>query len=153
MPSALKKLRDVFRSRNRMTPEEYAAKLLSKGLNPDGSPILDPTPLAPPIGYKRHPSMVEMIRDMVRSEKLAEAARASGAETFEESEDFDVGDEPELMRSPWENEFDPPLEQLLEAGRQALKEKSGVQGALPPAEGREAAPKPPKAAPTAPEEP
>lgn len=147
--SIVDKLRETFRPQFRLTPEEYAQKLLSKGLNPDGTPILDPTPLAPPIGYKKHPSMVEIVRDMVRSEKLAQAARESGAETFEESEDFDVDDEPELMRSPWENDFDPPLETLLQAGREALaaRQAAGGEGGAPPSEGAPApVSKPPKAA-------
>lgn len=146
----LSKLREVFRSRPGLTPEEYAAKLLSKGLHPDGTPILDPTPMAPPIGYKKHPSMVEIVRDMVRSERLAQEAANMGHETFEESEDFDVGDEPEQLRSGWENDFDPPLEVLLQAGREALEAKKGGAGGVPPAKVPEAAPTPLPEAPTAP---
>lgn len=142
--SVIDKLRETFRPRHRMTVEEYLGKLTAKGLNADGTMNVDPTPIAPPIGYKKHPSMVEIVRDMVRSEKLAQAAREAGAETFEESEDFDVGDEGPLLQSPWENDFDPPLETLLQAGREALagKEaaaaaalKEGGAGGIPPAPG------------------
>lgn len=159
MANVIDKLRETFRPRQRLTVEQYAAKLLAKGLHPDGSQILDPVPMAPPIGYKKTPSMVEIVRDMVRSEKLAQAARESGHETFEESEDFDIGDEPELMRSPWENQFDPPIEELLKAGREAMaakeaqkeaqaaKKKAGGAGGRPPAKGA------PEAAPEAPDEP
>jgi len=143
---ARSKLLELFRPRHRLTPEEYAKKLLSKGLHPDGSPILDPTPLAPPIGYKKAPSMVEIVRDMVRSEKLAQAAREAGHETFEESEDFDVGDEPDVMTSPWENQYEPDLKDILAAGREAIAQRekaAGGAGGIPPAEGAPA-PVPPK---------
>ena len=59
-------------------------------LSPTGGEILDPTPIAPPVGFSQQPSMAEYIRDLIRSEKLAQEATEAGMETFEESEDFDV---------------------------------------------------------------
>lgn len=119
--------------------EAYLAKLKSRGLGPDGRQVPDPTPLAPPIGYKKQPSMVEIVREMVRSERLKQEAEASGHESFEDSEDFDVGDDPDLLHSPWENDFDPPLNELIKAGREALAKKKapeanvrGVEGGDPP---------------------
>jgi len=145
------KLRETFRPRQRLTVEEYAAKLMRKGLNADGSPILDPVPMAPPIGYKKVPSMVEIVRDMVRSERLAQEARDAGHETFEEAEDFDIGEDDPQLHSPFENDFDPPLEELLEAGRRALAEKSGGVGGSPPTGAAAAAvPEAPEAPPKAP---
>lgn len=153
----LEKLKKSFRRRpKQLDLVEYVAKLKARGVDPEtGVPVPDPTPLAPPIGYKKHPSMVEIVRDMVRSERLAQEAAASGHETFEESEDFDVGDEPEQLRSKWENQFDPPLEEILKAGREVLTErekhekarkaskeaagKSGGAGGTPPAEGEDGA--------------
>lgn len=74
--------------------------------------VPDPTPMAPPLGYKPAPSIMEQVRDMVRSEQLRAAALSAGAETFEESEDFDVEEyEPS---SQWEEQFD-PIERLREA--------------------------------------
>lgn len=93
----------------RLTLEQYAAKLLSKGLHPDGTPVLDPTPLAPPIGYKKQPSMVEIVRDMVRSERLRQEAESADMETFEESEDFDIPEDAGMPASPWANDFDPSV--------------------------------------------
>lgn len=135
--------------------EEYLAKLLEKGLHPDGTPVLDPTPMAPPIGYTKQPSMVEIVRDMVRSAQLAQAAEAAGAETFEEADDFDVGDEPDFLLSGWENDFDPPLVELLEAGRQVVAEREAEAAAQAAAQAPEPAPvssqrKTAKAAPKAP---
>lgn len=68
----------------------------------------DPTPIAPPIGYKRQPSLHEQIRQMVRSEKLAMEAAAQGYETFDEADDFDVGDDIDPS-SPYEEQFEGDL--------------------------------------------
>lgn len=151
----LEKLRGVFRTREAMTPEQYLAKLTREGLHPDGTPILDPLPVAPPIGYKKAPSMVEIVRDMVRGERLRQEALAMGAETFEESEDFEVDDDGPMMPSPWENEFDPPVAELLKAGRAALAEKEKAKLAQEDAGGSGAKPprKPPAQAAAVPEEP
>lgn len=84
--------------------------------NPKGRPIdqhgrvyLDPTPVAPPVGYVRHKPMHETIREMVRSEALRQAAENAGLETFEDADDFRIGDDFDPM-SPYEYNFDPPAE-------------------------------------------
>lgn len=141
----IEKVKTVLRRRPRqMELEEYLAKLQSKGLHPDGTPVLDPTPLAPPIGYKKQPSMVEIVRDMVQRERLAQEAEAAGYETFDESEDFDIGDDFELMPSPWVNEFDPPLAEVakvVEAEKaKAPKRPPSGQPSKPPAEPADAVP-------------
>lgn len=128
----LSKLLD-WRKPKRLTLEEYAAHILEKGLNPDGSPILDPTPIAPPIGYVKAPSMVEIVRDMVRGERLRSEALAAGAETFEEADDFDIPDDPPQLRSQWENDFEPSVQELMAAGREALAKKSPPDGPTDPA--------------------
>lgn len=68
-------------------------------LNEQGQLIPDPVPMAPPIGYKPQPDMMEMIRHQVRLASI-EAERA-GLESEDEADDFDVDDDPEL-RSPYE---------------------------------------------------
>lgn len=73
-----------------------------------GREIPDPTPMQPPIGYNRQPSLAEQMRAMILSEKLAQEAAAAGMETFEEADDFDVGDDFDQERhSPYEANFDP----------------------------------------------
>lgn len=73
-----------------------------------GREIPDPTPMQPPVGYNPQPSLAQQIRQMVVSERLAMEAREAGAETFEEADDFDVGDDFEAERhSPYEANFDP----------------------------------------------
>lgn len=111
----------------RLTPEEYLRKMREKNINDVGELVPDSTPMAPPIGYKKHPSMVEIVRDMVRSERLAQEALAMGHETFEEADDFDVGDDPEVLRSPYENDFDPSVAELVQVGREELERRAQAQ--------------------------
>lgn len=142
----------------RITEEEYLAKMLERGLDEHGRLIPDPVPIAPPVGYRKQPSMVEIVRDMVRGEKMRQAALESGHETFEESEDFDVGEDGEDLMSGYENDFDPPLSEIareVEAERarsQPAKavdasvdasSSGGAGGQSPPAESPPAAPEGP----------
>jgi len=82
---------------------------------------LDPTPIAPPLGFHREPSLHEKIRDMILSQQAHAELRAAGLETFEESEDFDIPDDPVDPLTPYEREFDPEIiatkEELLEVRR------------------------------------
>lgn len=64
----------------------------------------DPTPMAPPIGYKKQPSIWEQQREMIRQIRLQE--HDDGMETFEEADDFDVDDDFEPS-TPFEKGFDP----------------------------------------------
>lgn len=108
-------------------PEEPAGSqpyLRSYGLRPvylddNGHEVLDPTPMAPPIGYKPQPSMVDIIRAQIRSEALAREAEEQGFETFEEADDFDVEDfDP---TSPYEEIFDPePPRRRFETAEETL---------------------------------
>lgn len=66
----------------------------------------DPTPMALPVNYCRPATLRDQIRQMVRSERFAQAQRDRGAETFEEADDFDCGDDSD-PRSPYESDFEP----------------------------------------------
>lgn len=79
----------------RMTVDAYHHKMAERRLTDDGKEKPNPVPMEPPIGYLKQPSMVENIRNMIRSEELRRAAEAAGAETFDEADDFDVPDDPE----------------------------------------------------------
>lgn len=72
----------------------------------EGREVMDPKPIAPPIGYKKAPSISDTIRNMIRSERLKQEAEAQGYETFEEADDFDVGDDYD-PKSPYEEVFEP----------------------------------------------
>lgn len=64
----------------------------------------DPTPMAIPIGFERPPTLAEQVARLVRNERLQAALSASGRETFEEANDFDVGDDFDPS-SPYEENF------------------------------------------------
>lgn len=78
----------------------------SSTLDENGHEIPDSRPLMPALKLKREPSLAERIRQMVRSDRLAEEARNAGHETFEEADDFEVGDDYD-PESPYEMDFDP----------------------------------------------
>lgn len=121
----LQMIKDRLRRRPKsLAKEEYVEKMRSRGYNDDGQFIPDGTPMAPPIGYKRQLSMVEVVRNMVRDERLAAELDAMGVETFEEADDFDVGDEAEDLRSGWENDFDPPIRDMIKAGHDEVVRKA-----------------------------
>lgn len=75
-------------------------------LTKDGRERPDPTPMAPPIGWKPSEPLHKRIREMIISERLAQEAAAAGDETFEEADDFDVGDDYDPT-APYEEQFDP----------------------------------------------
>lgn len=90
--------------------EDYLLKLLDAGIDPyTGHAKMDPVGIAPPVGYKRNPTIAETVRDLIRSEKLKNAMLEAGEETFEEADDFEVDDEPPLPPHLYEPNFDPPL--------------------------------------------
>lgn len=77
-------------------------------LNALGQEVPDPTPMAPPIGYKPSVSLRDQIREMIRSEALAAYADSQDVDTFEEADDFNVEDDESYdPQSPWELEYEP----------------------------------------------
>lgn len=99
----------IWRRRSRPdSREEYERRRELRGYTALGQEM-DPVPIAPPIGYKKQPSMVEHIRAMIRSERLREEAERAGQETFEEADDFGPDDDEDYVPlSGYESEFDPP---------------------------------------------
>lgn len=57
--------------------------------------ILDDTPVALPVRWRRPVPLAETIRRMVK-QQLSLAASDQGFESFEEADDFDVDDDPEI---------------------------------------------------------
>lgn len=93
-------------------PAEHHKNNLGR-LDQFGREIPDGRPMQPPLGYKPSPSLAETIRDMVYNAQIQRELEAQGVETFEESEDFDVGDDYDPT-SPYEEYFEPtPLEELI----------------------------------------
>lgn len=102
-------------------------------LNEAGQELPDPTPIAPPVGYIKQPSLHQLIREMVVREHQRLQAQGEDYESPEEAEDFDVDDDFD-PQSPWEENFDP-----LEGAPEALRSPSSPspegapQGAPSPA--------------------
>lgn len=76
-------------------------------LDENGHEVPDPTPLEIPAGFKRPETLAEQVQRLVRT-SVSEWAARNQEETFEESEDFDVGDDDDPA-SPYETVFDPVL--------------------------------------------
>lgn len=70
-----------------------------------GKEIFDPTPVAVPVNWKKPRSIQQMMAKYLADAN--EYAKREGLETFEEAEDFDVGDDEANFESPWELDFDP----------------------------------------------
>lgn len=75
--------------------------LKNERLTKDGREILDPTPINIPVGYRQPETLEQKIARMVAIERLSQESAANGGETFEESLDFDVGDDIDPT-TPWE---------------------------------------------------
>ncbi len=72
-----------------------------------GRELPDNTPIALPLGFKIPETLAEQIQRLIRNQ-VSVAASEGGAETFAESDDFDI-DEDEDPQSPYEMTFDPVL--------------------------------------------
>lgn len=73
-------------------------------LDENGHEILDDTPVAIPTKFSRPPTLAEQVRQLVKGAMSAQAAE-QGYETFEEADDFMVGDDYDPT-SPYEMDFD-----------------------------------------------
>jgi hypothetical protein len=73
----------------------------------NGREINEAGPITTPIHGHVKPGLRNQIQEAIRSERLADELKNSGLETFEESQDFDVGD-PDDLTSEWEEHYDPP---------------------------------------------
>ncbi|AXH73385.1 MAG: hypothetical protein [Microviridae sp.] len=87
-----------------------------------GHEVLDKTPVAVPVGWSPPPSLQETIKRLIRHE-LSAKADSIGYETYDEADDFDVDDDPEL-KSPYELTADQELAQRLPPVK---AETTGVQ--------------------------
>jgi len=115
-----------------------------------GGEILDPTPMQPPLGYKRTPTLSEQIAQQVRIAQLRILEDAALHETEDEADDFEVGDDFEPL-SQYENDHMPTLANLkkkaaeinkqirqrnlelaIEANKNAIKKSAAVTS--PPAQ-------------------
>jgi len=94
------------------SPYQLEQSVQSQYLDAQGRELPNPMPLEPPVGYKRHKTIAETMREMIRT--ASEEAKMAGAETEEEANDFDV-DEDWDPTTPYEHDFDPDpiLERMI----------------------------------------
>lgn len=99
---------DVHADPNYTTPKKFLERLKQicskhpkgRAFTDKGEFVPDPTPIAPPIGYKPELDLFERMREVVRRE-ISTMAHNQDFETFEEADDFEVYDDPEPF-SPYE---------------------------------------------------
>lgn len=118
-----------------VTPREilhiFEASVQSQMLDEHGRERPNPTPMAPPVGYKRQPTIAEQMRRAIQ--QASYEAKMAGAETEQEANDFDVGEDME-PHTPYEHDFemDPVYEAML-APRSRHPTPGGPTTATPPA--------------------
>lgn len=82
-------------------------------LDERGREIVDSRPMQPPVGWTPPMTLVDQIRAMVREERIRQELEQQGVETFEEADDFDVGDDYDPS-SPYEEYFEPTDNEVLQ---------------------------------------
>lgn len=95
-------------------------------LNKAGQEILDPRPAAPALGKKPEMHIRDYIRSLVMSEKLRQDLEAQGVETFEEANDFEVGED-YFPDSEYENDLEPSIAELIRTGNASLSAKARAE--------------------------
>ena len=108
-------------------------------LTEDGRELPDPTPMAPPVGFKRSPPLHERIRALVQHEFEKKSAE-EGYESPEEADDFEFAEddarEGRFALAPgheheWEENYEPPKD------FKDMKQRLIDAGWTPPAKGQE----------------
>lgn len=110
--------------------------------NEKGHEIHDGKPVVIPAGLKRPVPLAEQMRRMIKNE-ISRRAMMDGKETFEEADDFDTGDEPELL-SPYEV-GEGEYKEVVEPPKSPLKADSEAEAPKPEAKSEAPAPAPDKA--------
>lgn len=111
-----------------MHRDPLEATPLEEYINSKGEEVPNPTPVAPPVGFVKAPSMVDHLRAMVRSELLRREVVAAGVESFDEADDFEIADDPLDPSTPYEAVFDPEAP----ANPERTPLEGGAPDAVPP---------------------
>lgn len=83
----------------------------------EGYEITDPTPMQPPLGYKRTLSLSEQIAQQVRIHHLKILEDSAIDETDEDADDFEIGEGYEPL-SQYENDHMPTLANLKKRAKE-----------------------------------
>ena len=71
---------------------EYKTTDKDNRFDENGREVLNPTPMQPPLGYKKTPSLAEQIRQQIMTFRSFED---NDPETEEEADDFKIEDDPQ----------------------------------------------------------
>lgn len=104
----------------------------------EGREVMDPNPIAAPLRFKREPTYFEQVRNQVKFE-ISQAASNQGFDTFEEANDFAIGDDFEPL-SRHEETYGPDGLSDFERGSFQIPVEGGED---PPSGGPEGGGKPP----------
>lgn len=77
------------------------------GYNKQGEEIPSDRPVALPVGFTRPVSLQVKMKHLLRNAELIRAQELAGIDTFEEADDFNVGEFDPLDGTPYEDNFDP----------------------------------------------
>jgi hypothetical protein len=94
-------------------------------LNEKGQEVPDPTPIAMPLGYSHPPTLEQRIKTMI-AVTLSRQAAAAGRETFEEANDFNVGDDDDVKFKDEDDDVavnDPNVQKAFEEEVPLVREK------------------------------
>lgn len=80
-----------------------------------GLEVTDPKPMEVPVQFRQSETLEQRMARILRSSELRAAVERHGYETFEEADDFDVGDDYDPS-SPYERDFDIASVQEVDAG-------------------------------------
>lgn len=95
--------------------------------NDKGEEVVDTRPLKIPVHFmNKGDPLRAQVREMIRRE-MSEYARSQGEETFEEADDFEVGDDYD-PRSPYEMDFDQEMAALEKGEKDLIEETPSFRG-------------------------
>lgn len=110
------------------TFKEVSRKFKSGRHDDSNQEMIDPRPMSAAIKYRRPPTLQEQMEAFVRSAELRRFAEASGVETFDEANDFEVDDFDDPLErffntpTPWEETRIGQFEEDAEAIRKKVDE-------------------------------
>lgn len=107
-------------------------------LDPEGREIPDPVSLVQEVSWRDPPNIEATIQSFLAEQRIREALHEQGQETFEEADDFEVGDDFDPT-SPYEGDFETPLADLAKAMQERLYGPQGGEKPPVPAGGPPAA--------------
>lgn len=107
-------------------PGYSRARVRDAVLNEHGHEVLDSTPMAPPVGYQKQPSLFDTIRAQVRRELLL--GQDMDPESIDEADDFEIGDDYD-PQSRWENDNEPSIKELRARAAKAEAELKAAEKA------------------------